>query len=113
MDVASGQLPVLVKAREIQSEIQHAFTRHAEVVTDAARERHAERLQGLGIPLPIEDLSIEDSSIVYQPLYLAVLRRRDAERVVVVDAYSGERARDLEDVLTAHVAVVRRALAGP
>lgn len=112
VDIAAGHLPTLINARAIQAEIRQSFTRYTEVVTEAARERHQEKLAGRGIPLPIEDLSIEDTSVVYQPLYLAVLQRRDSERVVAVDAHSGVRVNAVEEVLTANVAVVRRALSG-
>jgi Holliday junction resolvase len=110
VDIAAGHLPTLVKARSIQSEIHQAFSRYCEVVTDSARERYEERLSERAIPLPVEEISIEDTSVVYQPLHLAVLRRRDSERVVAIDAHGGRRAQDLEEILTGHVAVVRRAL---
>jgi hypothetical protein len=110
VDIAAGHLPTLVKARTIQSDVHQAFGRYCEVVTDSARERYEDRLTERAIPLPAEDISIEDSSIVYQPLHLAVLRRKDSERVVAIDAHSGQRVPDLEEILTGHVAVVRRAL---
>jgi len=110
VDIAAGHLPALTKARAIQGEIRQSFTRYAEVVTDAARQRHEERLTSRGIPLPIEDLSIEESSVVYQPFYMAILQRKDSERVVAVDAHSGVRVNAIEEVLTANVAVVRRTL---
>ena len=110
VDIAAGHLPIVVKARAIQAEIRQAFERWSEVVTEAAQERHEERLAALGIPLPAADVAIEDSSIVYQPVHLAVLRRRGGERVVAIDAHLGTRAKDLEEVLTGQVGAVRRAL---
>jgi hypothetical protein len=110
VDLGGDALPTLVRARTVQAEVRHAFVRHAQVVTVAARERHRERLERLGIPADAQELTVEAATLVHQPLLVGLLRRPSSERAVAIDAVSGRRDQELTDLLTRQIGTVAEVL---
>jgi hypothetical protein len=106
VDLGGDALPTLVRARGVQAEVRDAFERHAQVVTEAARARHRERLDRLGIPDDAQELTIEGATLIHQPLLVGLLRRPSGERAVAVDATTGRRDQELTDLLTRQLGAV-------
>jgi hypothetical protein len=61
----------------------------------------------LWIPLPTENVSIEEVSSIYCPFFMAVVERDGKERVIAVDGVRGGINKDVGGVLTANLGYVR------
>jgi hypothetical protein len=72
-------------------------------VQGGARERWERAGCELGIPLPIDALTVDETAACYLPVYAAVLRQRDARRVVVIDGGDGTVDTLLSGVFTANL----------
>lgn len=107
------RMPVRVKASRISASIAKTFERYAKVVQESAKARHAAALHELGIPTPIEAVSVEGSRVIFLPVFAAVLRSRGGDRVVAVDAHGGSVDPRIGIVLTANIAFLAECLAGP
>jgi hypothetical protein len=110
VDTGAGALPVRVAGRAVEAEIGQAFERWSEVTTEAARARHAARLEAFGIRLPVRSVVVERARPVYSPIWVGLFRRAGAERVVAVDATRGNLDLELGRTLTGDCALVRQAL---
>jgi hypothetical protein len=64
----------------------------------------------LGIPLPIDALSLDDATTCVLPVYVAILRQKDSRRVVVIDGGDGTLDEALSTVLTANLGYLTEAL---
>jgi hypothetical protein len=82
-------------------------------VQGAARERWARAGADLGIPLPLDALTVDDVTVCYLPVYVAILRHRDSRRVVVIDGGDGAVDQPLATVLTANLGYLTEALDSP
>ena len=100
VEAAGIRLPARVKERTLRGEISTTFTKWRSVVHDAARERWARSALELGVPLPVEALTIDRTTACWLPVYAAVLVQRGARRVVVVDGGDGAVDHHLAGVLT-------------
>ncbi len=79
----------------------------------AARERWAQAATDLGIPLPVDALTVDEATACYLPVYVAILRQRESRRVVVVDGGDGAVDQPLSSVLTANLSYLTEALDSP
>ena len=106
---AGPRLPARVKARALHGEIATTLLKWRSVVQDAARERWARAALELGVPLPVEALTIDETTACWLPVYVAVLAERRAPG-------GGDRCRRrrgrprLAAVLTANLGYVTEAL---
>ena len=66
VDISGASLDVERPFRQIETEITKTLTRYREVTTDAAKERHADRLAGLGVASPDSAIRFEEQSVVYR-----------------------------------------------
>jgi len=85
VDLAKSSIRPMRKESSATKAVKEAVDNYGRVSTEAARERHAIRLKDLGIPAPYRAVA-ENVTLAFLPLHLALLRRRDGERVVAVDA---------------------------
>ena len=85
-----------------------AFEKWQSVVQDAARERWAQTALRLGIPLPLDALSVDEATACHLPVYVTILRQRDSRRVVVIDGGDGTLDEPLSAVLTANLGLPDR-----
>ena len=113
VEVGRYRLPPRVRVRSLRGEIESTFARWRSVVQDAARERWARAGVDLGIPLPVDALTVDEATACYLPVYVAIFRQRDSRRVVVVDGGDGAIDELLSGVLTANLGYVTEALDSP
>ena len=120
VDPAIGEVevgpPVLaprLKQRALRAEVTTAFEKWQSVVQDAARERWAQTALRLGVPLPLDALSVDDATACHLPVYVTILRQRDSRRVVVIDGGDGTLDEPLSAVLTANLGYLTEALGEP
>ena len=110
VEVGPQRLPPLVKPRTLRAEISSTFEKWRSVVQGAARERWARAGADLGIPLPLDALTVDDVTVCYLPVYVAILRHRDSRRVVVIDGGDGAVDQPLATVLTANLGYLTEVL---
>ena len=110
--MAGPRLPALVKTRALEAEISTTVLKWRSVVQDAARRRWESAAAGLGVPLPLEALTIDQATACWLPLYAAVLAQRGARRVVVIDGGDGAVDAHLAGVLTANLGHLGDTLGG-
>jgi len=113
VEVGPQRLPPLVKPRTLRAEISSTFEKWRSVVQGAARERWARAGADLGIPLPLDALTVDEVTVCYLPVYVAILRHRDSRRVVVIDGGDGAVDQPLATVLTAKLGYLTEALDSP
>jgi hypothetical protein len=110
VEIGPHRLPPRVKSRALRAEIASTFDKWRSVVQGAAHERWERAAADLGIPLPIDALTVDETAACYLPVYAAVLRQRDARRVVVIDGGDGSVDPLLSSVLTANLGYLAEAL---
>jgi len=87
VDLMKHAIRPMKKEASFLRTIREAVEKFDGVSTEAARMRHAQNLQRLGIPPPHRAVP-ESVSLAFQPLFVALARRRDGERVIAVDGSS-------------------------
>jgi len=112
IDLRTGTaVPPLVKPAKVAPPILKAYERLVAVSSAAAIERHSAVLASFGVPLPCRGVSVESVELVYFPVWIALLRLRDAERLVAVSGRTGHVAETLSAALTSKIAHLRPLLA--
>jgi hypothetical protein len=111
VDVNIAKCHIQPKERESSPvrAIKEAHKKFSSVTTEAAKARHANALQRLGVPLGYA-VDPETTTAAYYPLYLAIARRKQAERVIALDATSGEPHAGLSTRLSHNIHWVRESL---
>lgn len=110
VDVGGGYLEALVHKGVIDRDIRKNFDQMVKVKTAAAKQRYAATLARYGLHLPFTGVAVEETTLIYYPLWIGFLRKGARERVAVVDGLSGADRPDLCESLTANVHVVRNSL---
>jgi hypothetical protein len=108
-DLYPALLPA-VPAGKVASAVSRAVQRRDEVVTPAAQERYADKLEALGLPGGAVTIAVEDMRVLHCPFHLALLQSRRGARLVAVDGHFGELS-SLGTVLTGVIGAVLRSLA--
>lgn len=81
-----------------------------EVTTDAALRRYREKLNALGLPDNLENLSTEKVLVIHYPFYVGLLRRHGNDRMVAIDSTSGQTVETVSQTLTKTLSYVCQAL---
>lgn len=81
-----------------------------DVKTNQALERHHEKLNVLGLPLNLENLSTEKVLVVHYPFYLGLFRKNGNDRWVAIDAFSGDVDESMGASLTSALSYVMQGL---
>lgn len=110
VDLGGVAIRPRVKDADVRRSVEDAVGKYRSVSTEAAKARHAQRLNALGIPAPFRAVP-ESSTIGFIPLYIAIVRRRDGERVVAVEAHNQFVHPGLSSVLSNNVHWVRESFA--
>lgn len=111
VDIGSGALAVERRPASLSSEIIDALAKHRSVTTEAARQRHADRLAAAGIELPLSAVTVEDHTTLHIPFWVAVLRDRSGDRVVATGAHEKDGVdQSVGALLTPRVGAVADAL---
>lgn len=111
VDISRSHLRPRIQDDKIADALRKAFTQWRTVTTDAAKQRRAGALQGMGIRPGFNDLTVEAATLMYYPLWIALLHKRGHERIAAIDGVTGKELYDLSQVLTAHGQLVRESLA--
>lgn len=107
MDIAmQPALRPRVTAKSITSRLQQTMSKALQVVRPDAQQRYAEKLAGLGIPLPVTSISVEGIVEAYAPYYVGRLRAKGGERLVAIDGIAGHEDETLGAVLTGSMSYV-------
>ena len=97
------------KCRETQvhGSLRKAVEARQKVTSTAAVERHNANLRRLGLPVPCQTLSIDQTILVHLPAYAGLLQTTGQDRMVAVDGITGMVDPRLSQALTSHLAHVR------
>ena len=95
-----------VAVKSIVTMLQQTLAKALQVVRPDAQRRYALRLTALGVPLPVNSISVETTQEIYAPFYVGRLRAKGGERLVTVDGIGGERDEVLGAVLTRNMSYV-------
>ncbi len=93
------RVPDLAIVRNIE-EIARSLS---EASTPEDRERQEEALRALGIPLPVTFFDLSPGGVVYMPFFLALVRSRDGDRVVAVDAHEEDVSESTSRIAMKHL----------
>ncbi len=108
--LGAHRLPTRVRPAALRREIETTFARWRTVTREATRRRWELAAEELGLPLPADSLTIDETVACHLPVYAAVLRQGAARRVVAVDATTGEIDDRLSEALTAGLGSLTDAL---
>ena len=75
--------------------------------THKPANRYARKLETMGIPLPVNNFSIDSIHDLYYPIYVAVLEKHGKERMLAVDGIYGEVNERISNVLTRNISYVK------
>lgn len=108
VDIDLGKVSIRPKRKEASASkaIEEAVAKYRGVTTQAARARHASHLESLGIHAPFRAVP-ESTTTAFMPVYLAIIRRRDGERLVAVDGHQPRVLYGVSAVLSQHIHWVR------
>jgi hypothetical protein len=96
--------------RSLTTTLIATFKKYQEVTRESAKERYRNKLANVGIPETLVNLTVENTTLVHAPFFVGLLRRRDAERLVAIDADNGKPNVGVSESLTANMAFVRKAI---
>lgn len=113
LQVSAPVLVTRVGEGRLAGDLRRAVARLAAVTTEAAVARHEAILAEMGVPGDTEHVEVESARLIHLPAHLALLRRRDVERVVAVDARTGALSAVLGASATTAVGAVAAALGWP
>jgi hypothetical protein len=97
---------------QVHGDIRRAMEARVRVSSPAAVQRHENTLRGLGVPTPCQSVSIDNTSVVFLPVFAGALQASGADRIVAVSGFSGTISERLSRILTANLAHVRQSFSG-
>ena len=88
----------------VVNEIEETAARYNEATNPDTTMRYEDRLEELGIDLPVSFFDLSAPSETYIPFYLALLRGRDGQhRIVAIDASGGLVSDEISRIAMMHV----------
>ena len=96
-----------IKENKIKKNILKTLEKAQEVVTAKAKLRYQEKLMNLGIPPSSLSVSVDKIEEIFFPFYVALLKKGENERVVVVNAINKNINKVLGAVLTAELSYLK------
>lgn len=107
---AESVIPPKTKAKAIAANFVSTLKKFHEVTTDSAKVRYREKLIELGLSANLENLSVENVSLVHHPFFVGLFHRRGNDRFVAVDAYTGKLDEAMSQTLTENLSYVDSAV---
>lgn len=107
---AEHVVPAKTRPKSLASLLVTTVKKSHEVTTDNALARYQEKLETLGLPTNLENLSTDKQSVVHCPFYVGFFRRRGNERIVAIDAETGQFDPEVSASLTGMLAYVSEAV---
>ena len=102
----------LCRDTQIHGALRKTVEARQKVTSPAAIQRHDANLRRLGLPLPCQSLSIDQTDLVYLPVYAGMLQTSGQDRMVAVNGITGALDEGLSQALTSHLAHVRQSFSG-
>lgn len=107
---AENIIPARVADRKIVTAINRECAQLRKLVSQAARQRQARKVLGLGIPLPCETVAVDRATSLAWPYFVALLERKGKQRIVAVDGVAGKVSELMSRILTENLSYVREAV---
>ena len=108
--VGNNAIDPAVKVSDVVKFLNSKITQWRQTTKLDERKARAMSLVKYGIQVPLSNLAIESSTLVYLPLWVAILNKRGEERAVAIDGVTGIPSQKLAGTLTKHVQRVRSAI---
>jgi hypothetical protein len=109
VDVSSGGIPPLIRDTQIAIRLREAIAAYRRVSRPDAVARHAAVLQSAGLPVPVREAQVQRTDLVYLPIYVGLLQAATAQRVVVINGFTGELSEAKSKILTGQLGHLRAA----
>jgi hypothetical protein len=98
-----------LKVSEVVKLLNSMVSKWRQTTKPEVKKQLAASLARSGIHVPLSSLAVEASTLVYLPLWVAILNKRGQERVIAVDGVTGIESRQLSGILTRNAQQVRDA----
>ena len=109
VNLTGGAIEPRLKAHEVVALLNSKISKWSQTAKPEVKKQLAASLAQSGISAPLTNLEVEASTLVYLPLWVAMLNRRGQERIVAVDGVTGIENRQLSETLTKNAQRVRNA----
>lgn len=106
VDIRGRLITPSVKITQAERDINGAVRKLRSVSSEAAIRRHTPAVLNLGIPTD-RQVVVESAKEFVFPVHVAIAQRRQAERLIVVDAFGGKVHEGLTASLTPYVGRIR------
>ncbi len=103
-------VPPRTKPKVVTAQLLGANKKFQALVAAPAKDRQRQKLEELGIPLPLDNLSVDQATLVYYPFYVGLLRRRGQDRLAAINAVTRTACEITGKSLTDNMAFVRAAV---
>jgi hypothetical protein len=109
VNLEDGEIRSTLKVSEVVKLLNSMVSKWRQTTKPEVKKQLAASLARLGIHVPLSSLAVEASTLVYVPLWVAILNKRGQERVIAVDGVTGIEGRQLSGILTRNAQLVRDA----
>lgn len=109
VNLAVGKIESTLKVAEVVKLLNSKITKWRQTAKPELKKQLAVSLSRSGIQVPLSNLAVEASTLVYLPLWVAILNKRGQDRVVAFDGVTGVESRPISETLTKNAQLVRNA----
>ncbi len=109
VDLAVGAIESKLKASEVVTFLESKLSKWRQTTKPEVKKQLAASLAQSGVNVPLTNLAVETSTLVYLPLWVAILNKRGQERIIVIDGVTGIESRQLSETLTKNAQRIRNA----
>jgi hypothetical protein len=107
VNVANSAIDSTLKALDVVKFLNSKITQWRQTKKPEHKKQRAASLARSGVQVPLSNLAVETSTLVYLPLWVAILNKRGQERVIAIDGVTGIESRPLSETLTKNAQRVR------
>jgi hypothetical protein len=109
VNVANNAIVSTLKVSDVVKLLNSKIALWRQTKKPEHKKQHAASLVRSGIQPPLSSLAVESSALIYFPLWVAIVSKRDQDRVIAIDGLSGIESRHLSETLTKNAQRVRSA----
>ncbi|MEM3516905.1 MAG: restriction endonuclease [Candidatus Aenigmatarchaeota archaeon] len=99
-----------IKPTKIKNNIVKILEKYLEVITPKAKQRYADILRKMGIPLPVTSVSIDKITEIFYPFYISLFRKGEKERIIAIDCVDGSIDKTVGSALTSNLSYIKESL---
>ena len=96
-----------IKDKKITNLLTKYFNSAVKARNPRSMDRYAKKLDSMGVPLPINNLSIEKIYDVYYPIYTAIIDEYGSQRILAVDPFLSTINEKVNNILTRNIGYVK------